>query len=204
MPPDPAPRPDAGRHLGVPAGIPEPPKKTREINWTAVGSVAAVVAALIAFLAYALPSGGSTPDPVLAGDSPTSSSPSTALPTQATSAPASATVSATSPSSIPSLAQPGGPPAGCQQAEAAIGTFNETVGSSWYSRQDAAGQAANGIFEAFQSGVSNTIASDLSALDNDFTNLHNVAMAQADDAWDTIAAQTDQDIQVLNTACDAG
>lgn len=52
MPPDPAPPPDAGRRPETPAGIPEPPKKTREINWTAVGSLAAVAAALIAFLAY--------------------------------------------------------------------------------------------------------------------------------------------------------
>ncbi|MCW2896650.1 MAG: hypothetical protein JWO75_6139 [Actinomycetia bacterium] len=48
------------------------------------------------------------------------------------------------------------------------------------------------------------VASDLSALDNDFTNMHNVAMAEASDAWDTLAAQADKDIQVLNAACGTG
>lgn len=201
MPPDPAPPPDAGSRPETPAGIPEPPKKTREINWTAVGSLAAVVAALVAFLAYALPSSGPTPDPTPSPPSPTVS-PSTPLPTESTSAPA--TTSPPSPSPVPSLEQPSGPPAGCQQAEAAIATYNQTIGSTWYSRQDAAGQAANGIFAAFESGASGMVASDLSALDNDFTNMHNVAVAEASDAWDTLAAQADKDIQVLNAACGTG
>jgi hypothetical protein len=189
MPPDPAPRPDA--------------KKTREINWTKVGSLAAVAAALIAFLAYALPSGGSTPDPVTTRPGPAVSA-SSAFPAESTSAPATTSPPSPPPSPAPSLIQVSGPPAGCQKADAAITTYNQTIGSTWYSRQDAAGQAANGIFAAFGSGASGKVASDLSALDNDFTNMRNVAMAQASNAWDTLATEADKDIQVLNTDCSNG
>jgi hypothetical protein len=54
-----------------------------------VGSLAAMAAALIAFLAHALPTGASTPVPLPTRESPSGSPLSTALPTKAGSAPVS-------------------------------------------------------------------------------------------------------------------
>jgi hypothetical protein len=203
MPPDPASRPDAGSRSGVPAGIPEPPKKTREINWTAVGSVAAVAAALIAFLAYALPSGGPTPDPATTRQSQSGAT-STALSTESTSAPA--TASPVSSFSAPAIAQSSGPPAGCQQAYAAIMTFNKLNGPT--NRVAVAAQAAQQVGAAYQtsesSGDSSAVSSDLYALDQDFGHLEDVALVNDGSQYNMVLAQTDKDIQTLNTDCGAG
>jgi hypothetical protein len=204
MPPDPAHRPDTGSRSGVPAGIPEPPEKPREINWTAVGSLAAVAAALIAFLAYALPSGGPTPDPAATRQSALGS-PSTALPAESTSAPAA--TSPVSSFSAPAIAQSSGPPAGCQQADAAITTFNNLNGPT--NRMAAASQAGQQIGLAYEtsesSGDSSAVSSDLYALEQDFEHLDDLALVSGDGSqYNMVLAQTNKDIQTLNTDCGTG
>lgn len=200
MPLNPSPGPGGGSG----PGIPEPPKKTREINWTAVGSLAAVAAALIAFLAYALP-GGLTPDPATTPQS-TSGSPSTALPTEATSAPA--TTSPPSHSPVPSLTQASGPPAGCQQADAAITIFDKLNGETKQSKVAAASQAGQQIGAAYHtalsSGFSSAVSSDLYALYQDFGDLQNTALFDDGSGYNTALAQTNKDIQTLNTDCITG
>jgi hypothetical protein len=217
-PPDPASHVDRSRRPGVPVppqkvrennrtggkgplSVPAPPKK--ETNWAAMSALAGVAAAVIAFLAYAIPSGSPAQHPSPSSTSPISqeSSHDPAPPTeQDTTLPAPVT-SPVSSFSAPALAQPSGPPAGCQQGQAAINTYNQLVGSTWYSREDAAEQAGQGIDAAIESGASGTVGADLSALANDFEGLFDTAMGEASTAWDTVSAQTGKDARKLNTDC---
>jgi hypothetical protein len=196
-----APPPDGGSRPGSPAGTPEPPKKTREVNWAAVGSLAAVAAALIAFLAYALPADGPTPDPAPTPPNPTVS-PSTPLPTESTSAPATTSL----PSPAPTIAQASGPPAGCQQADAAITTFNKLNGPT--NRVAVAGQAAQQVGAAYQvsvtSGDSSAVSSDLYALEQDFGHLEDIALVNDGSEYNMVLTQANADIQTLNTDCGDG
>jgi hypothetical protein len=199
MPPDYAPPPDAGSRPGVPAGIPEPPK--REINWTAVGSLAAVAAALIAFLAWALPGGGPNPDPAPTPPSPTVSV-TTPLPTESTTAPATTSP----PSPAPPITQSSGPPAGCQLADAAITTFNKLNGPT--NRMAAASEAGQQIGVALQAseraGDSSAVTADLNALEQDFLHLDDYALVNDGTDYNNVLAQTNKDIQTLNGDCGAG
>ena len=203
MPPDAAPPPGAGNHPGVPAGTPEPPEKTREINWTAVGSLAAVAAAVIAFLAYALPA-GSTPDPTPPRPSPTVSR-STPLPTVSTSA--SATTLPPSPSPTLTIAQSSGPPAGCQQADAAIATFNKLAGPTWPSRLNAADQMGQGLAPAVSAAGdsgNSAVSADVQALAQDANALEGYALGHDGSDYNAALTTTSMHIQALNTVCGTG
>lgn len=105
---------------------------------------------------------------------------------------------------VPTLAQPGGSPASCQQAEAAITTYNKTVGPTWYSKFDAATRAGNRLDMAYSSGASGVVSSDVSALIRDFTFLQQHALVQDGSGYNTVAAQTNVDIQALKTDCGTG
>jgi hypothetical protein len=105
---------------------------------------------------------------------------------------------------VPTLAQPDGSSASCQQAEAAITTYNRTVGPSWYGRFDAATRAGTRLDMAYSSGASGVVSSDVSALIQDFTFLQQHALVQDSSGYNTVAAQTNLDIQELRTDCGTG
>lgn len=195
MPPDPAPSADRDSR-------PDMPGMARKTNWTKVGALATAASALIAFLAYTIPPNASTPNPFPAPESSREPRPYPAPPQEQGSTPG-----ATSPGSafpVPTLAQPDGAAASCQQAEAAITTYNETVGPTWYSRFDAATRTGNRLDMAYGSGASGVVSSDVSALIQDFTFLQQHALVQDGSGYDAVAAQTNVDIQVLKTDCSTG
>jgi hypothetical protein len=197
MPPDPR-RTTRGpqQHPGMPGT----PKKTNETNWTAVGALAAVAAAAVAFLAYAVPPGSAPPDP-LPGPGSSQEAPLYTTPPQEQSS----TPAATSPgfaSSGPAVSQPSGPPPGCQQAIAAINTYNQDVGSTSVSEANAADRAVNEI-EAAQEAAnySGTVGADLDDLNIDFERLSDDVMEGNGSDYDTTAAQTNVDARQLETDC---
>lgn len=161
----------------------------RKANWAAVSATAAAASALVAFLAYTAPHSPSPPNP---------------LPAPATSreSPPYATPPQTSPG--PTLAQPAGPPAGCQQGKAAITRYDNAVGSTPYSKAQAASRAEQDIYmTSLASGGSGTITEDLQALSQDFANLAEFAQGPYSAQYNTVSAQTQKDIQALDTDCNA-
>jgi hypothetical protein len=179
---------------------------TGKANWAALGAIAAAASAFVALLAYAAPRGPSTANPFPASDSSQKSPPYTAPPqkqtgTQARTSPAFASPSLT-------LAQPAGPPEGCQQGEAAITRYTDSVGSTQYSKQQAARRAAQDVEMALgaSGGVGGTIQEDLQTLSQDFMYLAAYASGGGPDAssrYNTTFAQTQKDIQAFNTDCNA-
>jgi hypothetical protein len=96
-----------------------------------------------------------------------------------------------------------GPPAACQPIDAAITKYHNTVGSSWYSMQDAASRARDEIEMAIvQSGGGPT--PDMNALLNDFQYLYAWASSQNSSSYNTVAAQTNTDIRAFNSDCGIG
>jgi hypothetical protein len=100
------------------------------------------------------------------------------------------------------------PPAGCQQAEAAIKTYNQTAGSTWYGKEVAATRAGNELDTAYEtaydSGASSAVSSDLSALIQDFTFLQQNAIEGDSSGFEAVAAQANVDTQTLETDCSTG
>jgi hypothetical protein len=120
---------------------------------------------------------------------------------------ASATPSPVFSSSVPPIAQSSGPPAGCQQAAAAIATFNKLNGPT--NRMAAASEAGQQIDAAYQtsvrSGDSSAVSSDLYALGQDFLHLDDLALVNDDGSqYNMVLAQTNKDIQTLNGDCGTG
>lgn len=172
-----------------------PPRKPKETDWVKVSALAGVAAAVIAFLAYVIPS-GSSPSPY---SSQVGSSAGTE-PTQPQGGPAPAT----SPAWTFSSPATSGPPIGCQQGEATITTWTQTAGSTWLSRQNATEQAENGMDAAIESGASGTVDSTLVIINNDFDDLDEAAMLQDSSSYDSIAAQIGSESQELKTECSTG
>lgn len=172
-----------------------PPPKPKGTDWGKVSALAAVAAVVIAFLAYAIPS-GSSPSP----SSSQGGSSEGAGPTQPQGSPAPAT-SSTWTFSSPATS---GPPIGCQQGEATITTWTQTAGSTWFSRQNATEQAENGMDAAIESGASGTVDSTLVIINNDFDDLDQAAMLQDGSSYDSIAAQIGSESQELKTECSTG
>ena len=160
-----------------------------QTNWAAVSAIAACVGVFVAFLAYATPHPFSTP---------------TQTPWPATTVPSPA--QNTTPGNFGAPANPvpsAEPPGGCQQSDAAITTYHNTVGSAWYSRADAALRARDEIQRALsESGGSGPTTSDLQALGTDFQYLYLYAEEENSSSYDTAAAETNTDVQTLDTDCD--
>jgi hypothetical protein len=111
---------------------------------------------------------------------------------------------APSPVPTPTPVQPSGPPAGCQQGEAAITTWNQTAGPAWPTREAAAVQAESGIEAVINSGPSGMVYSALAALSNDFENLHTTTMSQSSTGYDAVVTKIGTDSQALQTDCNTG
>ncbi|HJP72929.1 MAG TPA: hypothetical protein VJ914_01600 [Pseudonocardiaceae bacterium] len=158
-------------------------------NWPAVSAIAACASALIAFLALATHS----------------SAPPAPTPPTTTVAPAPAQQSTQGNVVAPTTPLPtAGPSAACQPADAAITTYRNTVGSSWYSRMIAASRARDEIEMAGGQSGGGPVMSDLQALATDFQELFAYAQAQLSSSYNPVVAQTNSDIQALNADCRTG
>lgn len=177
---------------------PSPTKTPKKTNWAAVSAVAGVAGVLIALMAYAIPRSASTPNPLQTPIN-TGPAPYTAPPQDQTSKPA--TTSSGPVLSGPPLSQPAGPPAGCQQGEAAITRYNNRVGP--HNAQKAAGQALQDISLAMAAanGTSGPIYGDLQALYEDFLYLQNYPPGSPQN--DAALAQAKKDSQTLYMDCHA-
>lgn len=159
-------------------GTPPKPKKT---NWEAIGAVAGVVGVLVALAASV---SGTTPNPPASMYTPSR---------QYTGIP-------------PVTPRNGGPPAGCELGPAAITRYNNTVGSTLDSQQQAAARAYQDLDMA-ASGIANaTIREDLFALGRDFNRLEPENGAPAGSSqYNAVLAQIQKDSQALSADCgDAG
>jgi hypothetical protein len=97
--------------------------------------------------------------------------------------------------------------AACRSAEAAIRTYSQTAGSTWYSDAVAASQAGYEMGMAMtlsNSGTSGKVGSDLLALYNDFEDLYAAAMEQDTVRYSAVAATGNTDIKVLWADCSTG
>lgn len=132
-------------------------------NWAAVSAVAAVGGVLVAFLAYAAPH--PTPQPL-----PTP--PSTTAPAQQPGPyPTTPVVPPTQvPATTPAAEAPSQIP-GCPKALAIVNTFNQTAGSTQYSRGSAARQAATDLMYLLESLAGGAAYSSISAVYNDLSRL---------------------------------
>jgi hypothetical protein len=105
----------------------------------------------------------------------------------------------------PAGVQPSGPPAGCPQAIAAINTYYQTVGSTWYSAADAAERAENEIGTAEKAAdYSGPVSADLNALYIDFGTLYEYAIEEYSSGYDTVSTQTNVNARQLETDCNTG
>ena len=123
---------------------------------SAVAAVAGVLVALITHIPDSASTPNSVPNPNYIGESPTNGAP-----------PQPVSLGPT---------QPAGPPAGCQLGDAAIKRFNNMVGSTPYSEEQAASRAEQDTYEAAIGGNSSgTIQKDLESLSQDFAQLTGAA-----------------------------
>jgi hypothetical protein len=96
-----------------------------------------------------------------------------------------------------------GPPTACQPVNAAITEYDQTVGPSWYSKADAASRARDQI-EMAMSQSGGGANPDVESLLTDFQGLYGYAEAQATSSYNTVAAQTNTDIQAFRSNCNPG
>ena len=96
----------------------------------------------------------------------------------------------------------GGPPAGCELGPAAITRYNNTVGSTLDSQQQAASRAYQDLDMA-ASGIANaTIREDLFALGHDFNSLEPENGApEGSSRYNAVLAQIQKDSQALSADC---
>jgi hypothetical protein len=169
-------------------------------KWAAVGAVAAVVAAVIALLAYAIPrpSGTLTPTPVAVPTAAVTASYASSSPSYS-AAPAQQATQAPSPA--PAAVISAGRPAGCDDALAAVSTYNQTAGSTANSEESAASQAYQSLMgdspEANDAGVS----TDISNVAGDFSAMSSILRGSLNQGYAAAVQQTNNDIQTLDSAC---
>jgi hypothetical protein len=195
MTPDPY---HARREAQKRVGVPGTASKATETNWAAVSAVAAVAGVLVAFLAWSVP-GRNAPPPAPVNPQQSQLYPTTTQ--QQGSAPAN--TSSGSASSGLAVVQPSGPPAGCPQAIAAINTYNQDVGSTSASEENAAQRAYNEIEQAQEAAGygSSAVSADLFNLSNDFKRLYADAGAQNSSDYASTTATTNVDARQLEQDC---
>jgi hypothetical protein len=171
----------------------------KELNWVAIGSIAAVAGAIIALVAYCAPPSApaSAPSP-----QPTST------PTQSTSPQPVPTPSPTPtpPSSgdgfsAPPLAGSAGLPAGCADADAAIKTYNQTVGTTQTTEAAAATQAYQDMTAASTETDESSTYTVMVTLAADFDNMYLILSGELEQSYAAARARTDSDIGALNDVC---
>ena len=205
--PRPAPGPET---TGTPPKRDKPDPATR---WVAIGSIGAVVAALVAILAYAAPrpsaapaaatspaSNYSAPAATLTTPSPTTPAPTTPAPTT----PARTTPAATPTTSAPApVSIQAGPPAGCDEARAAVVTYDQTAGSTTDSQASAALQAYDTLLP-LSTVAAGAVSSDITNVAEDFYLMNQIQTGALDQSYQAAGQQTNSDIQTLSAACGFG
>jgi hypothetical protein len=167
-------------------------------KWAAIGALAAVAAAIIALLAYAIPRPAATPTPVSAPAAPVATSYAFYSPSYAPS-PAQRTTQAPSPA--PAAAIPESRPAGCDAAFAAISTYHQTAGSTANSEASAATQAYESLLPDSTEASDAAVSTDISNVAADFSAMRWILAGALDQSYSTAVQQANSDIKTLDSAC---
>jgi hypothetical protein len=169
-------------------------------RWVAVGSLAAVVAALIALLAYVSPRGApaplaeTTPAPSYSAPAVTPTAPADTTPANTT--PAQPTASASAAASIQA-----GTPVGCEDARAAITTYNQTAGSTASSQANAALQAYDTLLPESAEAGNEDISADISDVAEDFYVMNQIQTGVVQQSYPAAVQQVNSAIHSLSAAC---
>ncbi|MGD0704128.1 MAG: hypothetical protein ABSA02_30125 [Trebonia sp.] len=169
-------------------------------KWVAIGSIAAVAAAAIALLAYAIPRPSVAPAPAAAPTAPVTAAYSPGLATYSPSYSSSPVPTAPAPSPSPAVIQ-ASRPAGCDDAFGAINTYNKTAGSTANSEVSAASQAYQTLSADYLEANDQAVSSDISNLATDFDRMTWILQGEVSLSYPDAVQQTNSDIQTLDSAC---
>jgi hypothetical protein len=201
--PDERDRPEPAPPVAVtPPEATSPPGPDPAARWVAVGSLAAVVAALIAVLAYVSPRGTpaplaeTTPAPSYSAPAVTPTAPADNTPADTTPAQPTTTASASAAASIRA-----GTPAGCEDARAAITTYNQTAGSTTNSQANAALQAYDTLLPESTEAANEDISADISDVAEDFYVMNQIQTGVVQQSYPAAVQQVNSDIHRLSAAC---
>jgi hypothetical protein len=163
-------------------------------KWAAIGALAAVAAAIIALLAYAIPRPATTPTPASAPAAPVATS-------YAFYSPSPAQQTTRAPSPAPAAAIPESRPAGCDAALAAISTYHQTADSTTNSEASAAAQAYESLLPDSKAANDAPVSTDISTVARDFSALRWILAGVLDQSYSAAVQQANSDIKTLDSAC---
>jgi hypothetical protein len=164
-------------------------------NWAAVSAFAAIGGFLVAFLAYAAPH-HVVPVPQPAPTPFLTTAPVPPL------GPVTATSEVTpfqGSGPLPSLAAL--QPAGCAKALPIVDTYYRTAGTTKYTQEAAARQAAQDMFNATVGLQGGPAFADITALYNDFASMEFILLGESPRNYSDAQAQTNADRQTLYSVC---
>ena len=163
-------------------------------KWAAIGALAAVAAAVIALLAYAIPRPAATPTPASAPTVPVTTS-------YTFYSPSPAQRTSRAPSPAPAAAIPESRPAGCDAALAAISTYHQTAGSTANSEASAAAQAYESLLPDSKAADDAPVSAGISTVARDFSALRWILAGVLDQSYSAAVQQANSDIKTLDSAC---
>jgi hypothetical protein len=167
-------------------------------KWAAIGALAAVAAAIIALLAYAIPRPATTPTPASAPAAPVATSYAFY---SASYSPSPAQRTTRAPSPAPAAAIPESRPAGCDAALAAISTYHQTADSTANSEASAAAQAYESLLPGSKAADDAPVSADISTVARDFSALRWILAGVLDQSYSAAVQQANSDIKTLDSAC---
>jgi hypothetical protein len=167
-------------------------------KWAVVGAIAAVVAAVIALLAYAIPRRSGPPAPVSVPTAAVTTSYASSSPWYSSS-PAQQTTQAPSPA--PAVVIPESRPAGCDDALAAIRTYDQTAGSATNSEESAASQAHRSLMGDSPEANDAPVSTDINNVAGDFSAMSSILQGALNQSYAAAVQQANSDIRTLDSAC---
>jgi pilus assembly protein FimV len=165
-------------------------------KWAAIGALAAVAAAIIALLAYAIPRPAATP--VSAPAAPVATSYAFY---SASHPPPPAPRATQAPSPAPAAAIPESRPAGCDAALAAISTYHQAADPTTNSEASAATQARESLLAASKEANDAAVSTDIGTVAADFSAMRWILEGALDQSYSAAVQQANSDIKTLDTAC---
>lgn len=179
-------------------------------NWAAVGALAGLAAASVAFMAYAWPRTPPVTGPVPPPTTPAAAGP--AGPDTGTTPRATPVVNTSPPRtpespdagpvlSPPALSLPPLLPAGCEEALAVVDRYHRTAGSTRLSQQAAATEAYQGMMGA-SLAAQGAVRTVTVALAQDFSEMRFILSGMVSGDYAAAQARTSRDARTLREVCD--
>ncbi|SCL21626.1 hypothetical protein GA0074692_1218 [Micromonospora pallida] len=180
-------------------------------DWAALGAVSGVVAAILAFVAYAwprtpppehpAPGSGTVSVQATTPDTPVQTPPdSTTAPEPSATPPRPVETTSRAPNPRPSLSLAPLLPAGCEEALAVVDRYYRTAGSTELSQQAAATQAYQGMMRA-STAAEGAVYQVTVALSRDFSDMRFILSGGVSGDYAAAQARTNRDAQTLRDVC---